>query len=446
MKVGILLKTWGMTLLLALACQYLVAAEGIENWPGWRGPRGDGTSLERGVPVQWDGVKGEGVVWKVPVAGSGHAAPVIWEDRIFLVACDDPTLERTLQCLDRVSGKLLWQKTVFRAPLETKHALNSFASSTPATDGKLVYVSFLEVDGSTVPAPNVGTPRPITPGKMVVAAYDYEGNQKWLVRPGAFISAHGYCACPVLFENLVIVNGDHDGDSYIVALDRQTGKTVWKLDREYKIRSYVTPLIREIDGRTQMVFSGSKHILSVDPRNGSQHWMIEGPTEQFVASMVYDGKLLFMAAGFPTYHVMGIRPDGRGNVTETHVAWHATDAKCYVPSPVVVNGFLIVPDDRGTVNCYAADSGERLWQERLGSHFSASAVTAGGLVYLVADDGVTKVVRPGPKLDVVAENPLGEFCYASPAISHGQLFVRGEKHLYCLGQQKPAAGEKAAGR
>jgi outer membrane protein assembly factor BamB len=231
----------------------------------------------------------------------------------------------------------------------------------------------------------------------------------------------------------VIVNGDHDGNSYVVALDKQTGATVWKVPRAHGIRSYVTPLIREIDGRTQMVFSGSKTIVSLDPRDGSQHWKIDGPTEQFVASMVYDGKLLFMAAGFPTYHVMGIRPDGRGNVTDTHVAWHETNARCYVPSPVVVGDYLLVADDRGTANCFAASSGERFWQQRLGSQFSASLVTAGGLVYFVADDGVTKVVRPGPKLEVVAENPLGERCSSSPAIADGRIYLRGERDLFCIG-------------
>jgi outer membrane protein assembly factor BamB len=417
-----------------------------ENWPGWRGPRGDGTSLEKNVPLQWDALKGENLIWKVPLAGGGHAQPVVWEERIFLVACNPETQERTLQCLDTKSGKSLWERTVFRGPLETKHALNSFASSTPATDGKLVYVSFLEVDGSTVPAPNVGTPRPITPGKMVIAAYDLEGNQKWLVRPGGFVSAHGYCSSPVVFEDLVIVNGDHDGDSYVVALDKKTGKTVWKQDREHKIRSYVTPLIREIDGRTQMVFSGSKHVISLDPRNGSRHWIIDGPTEQFVASMVYDGRLLFMAAGFPTYHVMAIRPDGKGNVTDSHVAWHETNAQCYVPSPVVVDGFLIVADDRGTANCFSAGTGERLWQERLGNKFSTSLVTAGGLVYLIAENGLTKVLRPGPKLEVVAENPLGESCYASPAIANGRIFIRGEKHLYSLGAKSGVHEEKETTR
>lgn len=427
---------WGA---LAVSLVFTVSAS-AENWPGWRGPTGDGVSRETNVPVRWDGASLQNVAWKIKTPGSGHACPVIWEDRVFLAACVDATKERVLACYDRKSGQQLWQRTVITSLLEIKHALNSFASSTPATDGELVYVSFLEVDGHTIPARNVGANvRPITPGTMVIAAYDFEGNQKWIVRPGEFVSAHGYCASPVLFENLVIVNGDHDGDSYIVALDKKTGKQVWRQPRKHQIRSYVTPIIREVDGRTQMVFSGSQSIVSLDPRDGSCHWSIEGPAEQFVASMVFDGKMFFMAAGFPTYHVMGIRPEGRGDVTETHVAWHSKNATCYVPSPVVTNGYLLVPDDRGTANCFDAATGERLWQKRLGKHFSASLVTAGGLVYFIADDGITNVVKPGLELEVVAENALGEYCYSSPAISNGCLFIRGEKHLFCIGGDAVAA-------
>jgi outer membrane protein assembly factor BamB len=422
-----------ITVLLVFGWQSLPLVALGENWPGWRGPRGDGTSQDKNVPTKWNATTGGNLAWKVQLPGSGRASPIVWNDRIFIVACVEESQERILLSLDSSSGHTVWRRIVFRAPLESKHALNSFASSTPATDGRLVFVSFLEVDGHTIPAPNVGTPRPITPGRMVVAAYDFDGDRKWIVKPGEFISAHGYCSSPVLYKDLVIVNGDHDGDGYIVALDKFTGETVWKVARDNKTRSYVTPIIRQIDGRTQMVFSGDKCIVSLDPSNGSRHWTIDGPTEQFVASMVFDDKLLFMSAGFPTYHVMGIRPDGHGNVTDTHIAWHATNARCYVPSPVVAGEYLLVADDRGTANCFAAATGKRLWQERLGSQFNASLVTAEGLVYFVADDGVAKVVRPGPKLEVVAENPLGENCASSPAIATGHIYLRGEKHLFCIG-------------
>ena len=412
-----------------------------ENWGGWRGPRGDGTSLENNVPPRWNGPTGENITWKIAVPGIGHSSPIVWQDRVFLVSCDTETGDRLLISLDRLTGKTRWTKTVLsKSLLETKHRLNSHASSTPVTDGKIVVVSFLEVDGSTVPAKNVGRSRPVTPGKMVLAAYDFEGNQKWLVRPGGFVSVHGYCSCPVLFEDLVIVNGDHDGDSYIVALDRNTGKTVWKVERDHKTRSYVTPIIREVAGRTQMVLSGSKSICSYDPRNGSRFWKINGPTEQFVASMVFDGRLFYMAAGFPTHHVMAVRPEGSGNVTDTHVVWHETNGVgCYVPSPVLVGNYLLVADDLGTANCFEAKTGVRQWRVRLGNHFSASLVTAGGLAYFLADNGITKIVRPGAEENVVAENPLGEYCFASPAISDGQIFIRGEEHLFCIGPRQTGA-------
>ena len=415
------------------ACLVTITAQ-AENWPGWRGPRGDGSSNSTTPPLKWDAETGEGILWQTEIPGIGHASPIIWEDRAFIVTCDLDAQARQLIALDANQGTILWKQDVIKAKLEKKHALNSFASGTPATDGELVYVTFFQADDKEVVAPNVGSERKIFPGKMVVAAYDYQGNQKWLVKPGEFISAHGYSSCPVLYKDLVIVNGDHDGDSYILALNKNTGETVWKTKRSYGIRSYCTPLIREIDGRMQMVFSGSKHIISLDPDSGEVHWVVEGPTEQFVASMVYDGELFYMCAGFPTYHVMGIDPRGQGDVTESHVRWHSKEVRCYVPSPVVIGDYLIVADDRGTANCYSTKDGTRQWLNRLGNHFSASLLQANGLAYLFADDGMTKIIKPGKELEVVAENPLHEYIYASPAIANNRLFIRGEKHLYCIGK------------
>ncbi len=404
------------TCLWTLLCVALLShAVQAENWSLWRGPRGDGTSLEKNIPVRWSGA--ENVAWKVEVPGYGHSSPVVWEDRLFLMSCVDETQQRVLLSLDRKTGKSLWRQTVVRSPLERKHRLNSRASGTPATDGKLVYVSFLDEKD------------------MVVAAYDFEGNQAWSVRPGEFSSRHGFCSSPVLHKDLVIVNGDHDGDSYIVALKRATGETVWKVAREHKTRSYVTPIIREIDGRTQMILSGSKCVTSYDPSNGKVHWTIDGPTEQFVASMVYNGDLLFLTAGFPEHHILAIRPNGHGNVTDSHIAWRTKEGASYVPSPISAGDYFLVVSDRGIASCFVAKTGERVWKERMGPHYSASLVTAGGLVYFLSDKGVMTVVKPGREYEVVAENDLGEYCFASPAISNGQIFLRSEKHLFCIGKR-----------
>jgi hypothetical protein len=402
---------------LSLAAAWLPGITWGENWPCWRGPRGDGTSLEQNVPVRWDGPSGKNIVWKTELPGSGHASPIVWEDRVFLVTCVEEKQERILFCMDRKSGKILWDRLVVRAPLERKHSLNSFASSTPATDGQQVYVTFLDRT------------------QMLVAAYDLNGNQRWLVRPGEFRSVHGYCSSVLLFDDLVIVNGDHDGDAYLVALDRRTGKTVWKIPRENRTRSYCVPIIRQLDGRTQMILSGNKCVASYDPHDGSRHWIIDGPTEQFVASLVDNGKLLFMTAGFPEHHILAIRPDGRGNITGSHVVWRTQKGCSYVPSPIVAGDgrFFLVVSDEGIASCFEAETGQRHWMERIGPHYSASTVSAGGLVHFLGDDGVSTLVRPDTKFQVAARNALGENCRASPAISQGQIFFRGQKHLYCVG-------------
>ena len=385
-----------------------------EDWPAWRGPRGDGTSRETHVPLHWNATSN--IVWKAELPGIGHASPIVWDDRIFTVSALPETQARVLLCLDRKNGKVLWQCTVVTSPLEKKHPLNSHASSTPATDGQLVYVAFLDQQ------------------EMLVAAYDFDGKQKWLVRPGPFKSMHGFCSSPVLFEDKVIVNGDHDGDSYIVALDRHTGKTLWKTPRENHTRSYCVPLIRELAGRTQMVLSGDKSVASYNPDDGSLHWIIDGPTEQFVASLVYSAKadLLFMTGGFPDHHLLAIKPDGRGNVTNSKIIWRTNKGVAYVPSPIVEGDYLLIVSDSGVAHCFEAATGKLLWQERLGDHH-ASLVSANGLVYFLNDDGVTHVVKPGPEFNLVARNEIGEKCFASPAISRVQIFLRGTGSLFCAG-------------
>lgn len=400
-----------------------------EDWPCWRGPRGDGTSLETNIPTTWTDT--ENVAWKTPIPGIGHSSAIISGDRVFVTTClvDDgsPTqaTDRLLLCLDRNDGKILWRNTVCTSPLEKKHTLNSFASGTPTTDGKTVFVTFLESD-SPEPQQNHGM--------MVVAAYDFSGKQLWISRPGEFSSTHGYCSSPVLFEDLVIVNGDHDGDSYILAVKKSDGSPVWKTPREHKTRSYCTPIIRDYGSGPQLILSGSKSVCSYDPRTGTRIWNIDGPTEQFVASMVDDGKLLFMTAGFPDRHILAIKPDGHGNVTDSAIVWRTKENCSYVPSPIVCGEYFLIVNDKGIASCFKCADGERMWVERIGPNHSASLVTAGGLVYFTSDRGTTTVVRPGPTYEAVSVNELKEDCYSSPAISGGKLFIRADSHLYCIGK------------
>jgi outer membrane protein assembly factor BamB len=420
----------------------LIAAFGLpaqaENWPCWRGPRGDGTVTDAKLPTAWSddqNGKQENIAWKVPLPGVGHSSPVVWDDVIFLTTClvdqgdgKTPT-DRLLMCLDKKSGKEKWRQTVCSSPLEKKHTLNSFASGTPTTDGQSVFVTFLESDSPDEKKNH---------GQMVVAAYDFAGKRLWEVRPGEFSSTHGYCSSPVLFEDLVIVNGDHDGNSYIVALRQADGSTVWKTPREHKTRSYCTPIIRSFgpspDAPPQLILSGSKSVCAYNPRTGERIWNIDGPTEQFVASMVDDGKLLFMTCGFPERHILAIKPDGKGNVTETHIAWRSKDNCAYVPSPIICDGYFLVVADNGIASCFRATDGERQWLKRIGPGHSASLLTAGGLVYFLSDRGTMKIIRPGKEYKEVAVNELGEDCFASPAASDGKLYIRSVGHLYCIGK------------
>jgi outer membrane protein assembly factor BamB len=398
-----------------------------EAWPGWRGPRGDGTSHGPAVPVRWG--PEENVCWRVAVPGVGHASPIVHGGRVFLVACDTESQERLLLCYAADSGEQLWRRTVLTTPLEIKHRLNSYASSTPATDGELVYVAFWETDGALVPARNVSAERDASFGRMCVAAYDFAGEQRWIVRPGEFTSCHGFCSCPVVHGNMVIVNGDHDGEGYLVALDRATGRTIWKVPRDHHTRSYVTPLVRTFGGRTQAVLSGSHHVASYDPATGAELWRVRGPCEQFVASLVDDGSRVMLTGGYPNKVIMAIDPTGSGDVTDTHVQWRSTRNCAYVPAPVVVDGMLLLTSDDGVASCYETATGQRLWNARLGTHYSGSPVAAGGLAYFTDDDGVTKVIRPGPTFEVVAENRLGEPTFSSPAVSDGAIYFRTEHHL-----------------
>ena len=393
-----------------------------EDWPQWRGPRNDGRSTESAFPTAWS--KTDNVVWRAELPGEGHASPVVFGGRLFTVAALPDTGERILFCLDRTTGKKLWQQTVVKAPAEHVHKENSHASSTPVCDGERVFCTFL--DGKEV----------------VVSAYGLDGKKLWQKRPGIFTSVHGFCSTPIPYKDKVIVNCDHDGDGYIVALARTDGRELWRIARPNKTRSYCTPIIRQAAGRMQMVLSGSKCIASYDPDTGKQLWIVDGPTDQFVASPVYSEKtgLFYITGGFPDHHIMAIRPDGTGNVTATHVVWHHHNGAgvSYVPSPIIEGDWFIVTDDRGVAHAFDAKTGDIVWNEKFGrSH--ASIVSAAGLLYFMNDAGVCRVVKPSEKFATIATNDLGEPAYASPALSNGQIFLRTGKAIYCIGQKTHAS-------
>jgi hypothetical protein len=394
-------------------CLSVVGWVSAADWPSWRGPTGDGLTSETAFPLRWTGT--DNVAWKTPLPGVGHSSPIVHGDRIYLTTCKLDTKERVLLALDRTTGRRVWETVVLTALLEQKHNLNSYASSTPATDGQFIYVTFLHYP------------------RVVVACYSAAGKEVWRQSPGEFHSKHGFCSPPLLYDGLVIVNCDQDAEAYIVALDQKTGAERWRADRPNRTRSYCPPVVFELAGKPQLVISGSKSVASYEPRTGKQIWLIDGPTEQFVASLVQHDGILFMTCGFPTYHLLGIRPDGTGNVTNTHVLWHNGGDAAYVPSPIAHGGKFFVVTDNGLAMCLEPKTGQRHWKERLGKRHSASPVAAGGYLYFPADNGSTFVIKASAQFTLVTENKLGENIYASPALANGQIFLRGEKHLYCIG-------------
>jgi outer membrane protein assembly factor BamB len=400
----------------------VAAPASAEDWPAWRGPRGDGTSLESKVPIHWS--RTDNIAWKTPIPGIGHSSPIVHGDRVFVTSCLVRERQRLLLCLDRKTGHILWQKVVVTAPLEMKHSLNSYASSTPATDGKRVWVTFLEKSN------------------IVVACYDFEGKELWRESPGTFQSVHGFCSSPIPYKDLLIINADQDAPktshAFLVALDQSTGAERWRTDRPNRIRSYCAPLIVKAANRMQLVLSGCNCVTSYDPDTGKPIWNIDGPTEQYVASPVYTEGLFFLTCGFPDYHNMAILPDGEGNITTTHVLWHKKKVKreeaAYVPSPLALGKYFYVLSDWGWLSCFEARTGKREYFKQLSDKHSASPVAASGYLYCTSDDGVTDVLKAGPTFDVVERNDLGEPCRASPAIAQGQLFLRTVDNLWCIGK------------
>ena len=407
-------------ILAILFCGLLAAATTTtqaENWPGWRGPRGDGSCIEKNVPDKWDPTE---AVWETKLPGKGHASPIVWGNRVFTVTARPETKERVLLCLDRNNGSILWQRTVVRGPLEKLHKENSYASGTPATDGERVYVTFRVGD------------------EIVVAAHDFSsGKQLWLVRPGTHSGGWGFSNEPVLFKDKVIVDGDGKDKSFLIALDCKDGKTLWRKNRVNKGISYSAPLIRKMAGRIQLIQCGDRCVASFDPETGEQLWKVDGPSEEFVATPVYSEKagLVFISSSWPKRFLLAIRPDGKGNVTKTHIVWQDTKGAPYVPSMIVADDFLLSVNRAGTAFCYEAATGKVLWQQKLGRHH-ASPVLVEGRVFLINDNGQVNVIKPGVEFERIAQYELGESCYASPAISDGQVFVRGFGHLFCFGRRK----------
>lgn len=392
------------------------AAIAATDWPAWRGPTRDGLAAPgQSPPIQWS--ETENVLWKVPLPGRGHSSPTVVGERIYLATADPVTKSQSVLCLDRKSGKLLWQSEVHAANAESgKHGNSSAASSTVACDGERLFINFLNA------------------GAVHTSALDLTGKVLWQRKVCDFVAHQGFASSPVLHAALVLVAADHRGGGVIAALDQKTGAPVWSEARP-KLPNYTTPAIVQAGGRTQMVLAGCNLLTSLDPLTGKKLWEVAGSTEECVVTMVTDGVRVFAGGGYPKNHTVAVLADGSGTV-----AWQNT-ARVYVPSMIVQAGHLYAVMDAGVAACWKSDTGEELWKERLGGDFFASPVRVDDRIYASNVSGKTFVFTATPKgFQILAQNQLGEEAYASPVICGSRVYLRvatkgtaRQEFLYCIG-------------
>ena len=392
------------------------AAIAATDWPAWRGPTRDGLAAPgQSPPIQWS--ETENVLWKVPLPGRGHSSPTVVGERIYLATADPVTKSQSVLCLDRKSGKLLWQSEVHADNAASgKHGNSSAASSTVACDGERLFINFLNA------------------GAVHTSALDLAGKVLWQRKVCDFVAHQGFASSPVLHAALVLVAADHRGGGVIAALDQKTGAPVWSEARP-KLPNYTTPAIVQAGGRTQMVLAGCNLLTSLDPLTGKKLWEVAGSTEECVVTMVTDGVRVFAGGGYPKNHTVAVLADGSGTV-----AWQNT-ARVYVPSMIVQAGHLYAVMDAGVAACWKSDTGEELWKERLGGDFFASPVRVDDRIYASNVSGKTFVFTATPKgFQILAQNQLGEEAYASPVICGSRVYLRvatkgtaRQEFLYCIG-------------
>jgi outer membrane protein assembly factor BamB len=391
------------------------------DWPQFRGPDGQGHSAARNLPLTWS--ETANVAWKVAVPGLGWSSPVIQGEQIWLTTALDNGRSLRALCLERATGKLLHDIELF-APQKPGpiHSKNSHASPTPIIEGGRVYVHFGQQ----------GTGCLTTDGKVVWKATLPHQLQ------------YGSSSTPILFEDLLIVHCDGIDVRYTAALDKATGKVRWKAPRDGR-NSESTPLVIAAPGGPQLISNVAERVVAYDPRTGKELWSVsQGNNFAQTPRPVYGHGLVFVCGGYFSPLVQAIRPDGRGDVTKTHVAWTLKQAVPLTPSPLLVGNELYLVSDDGVASCVDARTGTLHWRERLGGKFSASPVFAAGRIYFLNEEGVTTVVAPTTQFKKLATNKIDGRTLASPAVAGRAIYLRTDQHLYRIEDKSRAAGQEPA--
>ncbi len=423
---GLLHRVLFTTAILFAAAQLIAATPpgiGPQDWPSWRGPTHNGIAAPNQTPpVEWSEKKN--LVWKVPLPGRGHASPTVVGEHIYLPYADEQAEQQFVLCLDRATGSTVWQTLIHEGNFDRDgHQRKSHASPTIACDGERLVASFV----------NNGAAR--------TTALDLDGKILWQRKITKFITHQGYGASPFLYDDLVIIAADNKGGGVVTALDRETGRTIWRRPRPPE-PSYVSPVVFSVGGRNQLFLSGCDHVTSLDPDTGDTLWEIPGSTTECVVTMVTDGKRVFTSGGYPKNHTVAVEADGSGSI-----AWK-NSTRVYVPSMIVRDTEVYAVADAGFAICWDSATGREHWKERLGGDFFSTPVYAGGHFYATNIRGTTYVYRGNrDEFELVAKNTLGNEVYSSPVICGSRIYLRvahvddqRQEFLYCIGT--PAAATR----
>jgi outer membrane protein assembly factor BamB len=435
-----------IVLLATIIFSATISAKTPGNWPQWRGPDSQGVSDETKLPSEWSTNKN--VKWKTAIEGRGHSSPIVWGKKIFLTTALDgeaipgrkagvthkladgsdfvhpdavgADLKHTFKvvCLDRDSGKILWERIAYEGPVhDSRHKKASFASSTPATDGKYVFAFF---------------------GSEGLYAFDYSGKLIWKQDLGKLGTASvGYGVSPILFENLVIMQCDESGmNSFIAAYDKKTGKEVWRVARKVDV-TWTSPVLVRTPKRVELVTAAAEAIIAYDPATGKELWRHKGLESNAVPTPVVSNDLVVVTSGYPTKVALAIKAGGDGDITGSpRLIWSYNKGTAYVPSPILYGEYVYLMTGNGSISCLDAKTGKVAYEGARvpkPTTFMASPVAYEGKILLTSEEGDTFILKAGPKHEVLQTNSLGEPVYASPAIAGGRVFIRGEKNLYAIG-------------
>lgn len=440
-----------------LVCVAFATPSGAGNWPQWRGPASNAVSSETGLPVKWG--PDSNIAWKATLAGHGASSPVVWDGLVFVtsqagssavarragpgshprLARDDAALARQENAIEGArmpetpsgdvyliveafrheDGRRLWEYRFKAAgPFPEVHEKHNLATPTPVTDGQAVYAWF---------------------GNGQVVALSVEGKLLWtkhLGEQGSFENQWGHGSSPMLYRDTLILLCDHRPTSYLLALDKRTGREIWKADRGDGRVSHSTPVLIPRPDGDELLVNSSERIDVYDPRNGKLLWHVGSERQTPIPSAVFHENVIYLSRGYRNSDVLALKPGGRGDVSESHLVWRVPSGASYVPSILYYQGLVYMTNEIGVLTCADAETGKPLWRHRLGGIFFASPVAGDGKVYYVGETGETYVLRAGRQPEVLATNQLGERLIASPAISDGRLFLRSDGSLFAIGRKQ----------